>query len=84
LGPDSLEMAMAQCRLAVPGPAVKATLPRSIRIGKGHLATVRLVTNVNSMEAHNRMTDVATLVVEVLAGVCSGDRPSSVREGNGN
>jgi hypothetical protein len=42
------------------------------------------VNNVDSMEARNKMTDVATVAMEVLAGVCSGDRPSSVREGNGN
>jgi hypothetical protein len=34
------------------------------------------VNNVNSMEALNRMTDVATVVMVGEVGVCSGDRPS--------
>jgi len=51
MGQDSVVLATTQCEGAVRGPAVKATLPRSIRVCKGRHETVRLVNDVNRMEA---------------------------------
>jgi hypothetical protein len=43
-----------------------------------------LVNNVNSMEARYRVTDVATVVMEELERLCSGDWPTAVCAGDRN